>query len=346
MSRPLRSLLRVGAAAGAGLLAWRWWQRRGLNVVGTYRSTRHGGYVSTEILRTPEARFERLPDYPFATHYVSVDGLRMHYVDEGPTDGDIILMLHGEPSWSYLYRKMIPPFAEAGYRAVAPDLIGFGKSDKLADGEVYSYERHVAWLWGWLEELGLRDITLVCQDWGSLLGLRLVAEHPERFSRVVLANGGLPTGNEEMPTVFKVWQTFSQTTPVLPVGRILQQGTVTPLDEATVAAYNAPFPSEGYKAAARVFPALVPTRPDDPAAPANRKAWQSLETFDKPFLTLFSDGDPITRGAERAFQARVPGAKGQPHTTIEGAGHFLQEDRGKELAERVLGWLATLWNRP
>lgn len=327
----LRSLLWLGVSVGAGLLAWRAWQRGNINAVGSY----HG----TKVLRTPETRFKRLSSYPFAPRYVQVDGLRLHYVDEGPPKGEVVLMLHGEPSWSYLYRKMIPMFAAAGYRALAPDLIGFGKSDKLADKNAYSYARHVDWLWNWMQTLELSGITLVCQDWGSLLGLRLVAEHPERFARVVLANGGLPTGNEEMSQAFKVWQAFSQTVPILPIGKILQMGTVTVLDERTLRAYNAPFPSEAYKAGARVFPALVPTRPDDPAAPANRKAWEALTKFEKPFLTAFSDGDPITRDFERCFHRRVPGARGQPHTTIREAGHFLQEDKGEELARVVLDFM-------
>ncbi|MDQ4075463.1 MAG: haloalkane dehalogenase [Chloroflexota bacterium] len=274
------------------------------------------------ILRTPDERFENLPGYPFAPHYLEVDGLRIHYVDEGRHEGEIILMLHGEPSWSYLYRKMIPIFTEAGCRAIAPDLVGFGKSDKLADREDYTYQRYVDWMWGWMVALDLRDVTLICQDWGSLIGLRLVAEHPERFARVVLANGGLPTGREKMPRAFGVWQTFSQRVPRLPIGRIIQQGTQTKLPKEVIAAYEAPFPDESYKAAARVMPTLVPMSRDDPAADANRRAWKSLRTFDKPFLTTFSDSDPITLGGDKPFRKHVPGAQGQPHMTIEGAGHF------------------------
>jgi len=293
-----------------------------------------------KILRTPEDRFVDLPDYPFAPHYVEVEGLRMHNIDEGPPEGEIVLMLHGEPSWSYLYRKMIPLFASAGHRAVAPDLVGFGKSDKPAATEDYTYQRHVDWMWGWMQAVDLKDVTLICQDWGSLIGLRLVAEHPERFARVVLANGGLPTGDHPMPKAFLVWQAFSQRVSRLQIGRLIQLGTVNKLDEKVLAAYEAPFPDETYKAAAKVFPKLVPTRPDDPAAPANRKAWKSLMRFTKPFLTAFSDGDPVTRGGEAPFQRLVRGARNQPHTTIEGAGHFLQEDKGPELAQVVLDFMA------
>jgi haloalkane dehalogenase len=325
--------LAIGAAAagGAGFLLWRWLQQREQNVVGTANGV--------SVLRTPESRFDDLPGYAFAPHYVELDGLRLHYVDEGPIAGNVVLMLHGEPSWSYLYRKMIPLFTAAGYRAVAPDLIGFGKSDKLADRSAYTYQRHVDWIEKWLQSLDLNDITLVCQDWGALIGLRLVAEHPERFARVVLANGALPTGDDEMPAVFRAWLAFSQWVPLLPIGQILQMGTQTRLSRATIDAYKAPFPGEVYKAGARVFPALVPTRPDDPAAPANRAAWEALQQFEKPFLTAFGDSDPIMRGADLVFQDRIPGAQGQPHTTIRGAGHFIQEDKGEELAQVVLDFI-------
>jgi haloalkane dehalogenase len=332
MNKRFKSVLWIGAAAGAGLLVWHWLQQRSQNVVGMANGVK--------VLRTPDSRFVNLPEYPFAPHYIEVGGLRMHYVDEGPRDGEVVLMLHGEPSWSYLYRKMIPLFTAAGHRAIAPDLIGFGRSDKLADRNAYTYQRHVDWMWGWLQSLDLADVTLVCQDWGALIGLRLVAEHPERFARVVLANGALPTGDEELPAAFKLWLAFSQLVPVLPIGQILQMGTGSQLPKAVVDAYKAPFPGEAYKAGARIFPALVPNRPDDPAAPANREAWAALQQFDKPFLTAFGDSDPVMRGADRPFQQRVPGAQGQPHTIINGAGHFIQEDKGEELARVVLGFIA------
>jgi len=285
-----------------------------------------------EILRTPDERFQNLPGYAFEAHYVDVDGVRIHYVDQGPGDAEPVLLLHGEPSWCYLYRKMIPPLVAAGHRAVAPDLVGFGRSDKPARREDYTYQRHVDWMRGFVEALDLRRITLVGQDWGGLIGLRLAAEHEERFARIVAANTFLPTGDRPPGEAFLRWQTFSQTAPEFHIGRIVQGGTVTELPPEVVAAYDAPFPDDSYKAGARQFPALVPTSPDDPAAPANRAAWEVLRRWQKPFLCAFSDSDPITRGGDRVFQHEVPGTKGQPHTTIVGAGHFLQEDKGEELA--------------
>jgi haloalkane dehalogenase len=287
------------------------------------------------ILRTPEERFENLADFAFVPRYVEVEGLRMHFVDEGPPDAPVVLMLHGEPSWSYLYRKVIRRVTAAGLRAVAPDLIGFGRSDKPSERSDYTYENHVRWTADFLAALDLRQATLLCQDWGGLIGLRLVAEHAERFARVVAANTFLPTGDQRPPDAFFMWQQFSQAVPELPVGGILQKGCARPLDAATVAAYEAPFPDESFKAGARQFPMLVPSSPDDPASPANRRAWEVLERFDKPFLTVFGDSDPITRGADRALQARIPGAQGQPHVTLERAGHFLQEDAGDELGDLV-----------
>ncbi len=292
-----------------------------------------------KILRTPEERFLNLPGYDFEAHFVNVDDMRLHYVDEGPADAAPVLLLHGEPSWSYLYRTMIPPIVEAGLRAIAPDLIGFGKSDKPAEQGEYSYERHVAWMRGFLESLDLRNITLVCQDWGSLIGQRLAAENEERFDRIVLANGGLPTGDQNMPMAFRVWRAFARFSPWFPIGRLIQVGTVSELPPEVVAAYDAPFPDSSYKAGARAFPRLVPTTPDDPAAPANRAAWDVFRNWQKPFLTSFSDGDPITRGLDKVFVKRVPGAKNQPHTTIEGAGHFLQEEKGPEFAKVIIDFL-------
>ncbi len=265
--------------------------------------------------------------------------MRIHYVDEGPASAEPVLMLHGEPSWSYLYRKMIPPIAQAGYRVIAPDLVGFGRSDKPAKREDYTYQRHVDWMRGLIEQLDLRSITLVCQDWGGLIGLRLAAEHEERFARIVAANTGLPTGDQPMGRAFLAWQRYSQETPEFHVGGIVKGGCQTELAPEVIAAYDAPFLDDRYKAGARQFPLLVPNSPDDPAAPANRKAWEVLTRWQKPFLTAFSDSDPITRGADQLFQALIPGAKGQPHTTIVGAGHFLQEDKGPELAEVVLAFM-------
>jgi haloalkane dehalogenase len=289
-----------------------------------------------DALRTPDDRFQGLPGYAFEPRYVEVgDGLRMHYIDEGPPDADPVLLLHGEPSWGYLYRKMVPVLAGAGLRCVAPDLIGFGRSDKPAKREDYTYQRHVDWVANLVEALDLRDATLFGQDWGGLTGLRVAAEHEDRFARIVAANTFLPTGDRPPGEAFLRWQRFSQEAPEFFIGRIIQGGTVTELPDDVVAAYDAPFPDDTYKAGARQFPALVPTSPDDPASEANRRAWDVLRRWEKPFLCAFSDSDPITRGADVVFQAEVPGTKGQPHTTITGGGHFLQEDKGEELAAVV-----------
>ena len=296
-------------------------------------------------LRTPDDRFENLPGWTFASRYTDVpDGesgtLRIHHVDEGPADAPPILCMHGEPSWAYLYRKMIAVFTAAGHRAVAPDLVGFGRSDKPTELGDYTYQRHVDWMTAWLTSVDLQHATLVCQDWGALIGLRLVAENPDRFDRIVVANGFLPTGDAAPGEAFLRWREYSQTTPDFHVGGIIKGGCRTELSEDVIAAYDAPFPDDSYKAGARKFPVLVPISPDDPAAGPNKAAWEVLERWEKPALTAFSDQDPITRGADRAFQARVPGTKGQPHTTIEGGGHFLQEDRGEELANVIVEWIA------
>ena len=293
-----------------------------------------------EILRTPDERFENLPGFAFEPHYVETSGLRLHYLDEGPAGAPPVLLLHGEPSWCYLYRKMVPVIARAGLRTVAPDFAGFGRSDKPASRDDYSYQFHVDLMAAFVEKLGLRDITLVCQDWGGLIGLRVAAEHEARFARVVAANTFLPTGDNPPGEAFLRWQKFSQEVPELRIGRIINGGCVTELSPEVIAAYEAPFPEERYKAGARAFPALVPTRPDDPASAPNRKAWEVLRRWEKPFLTAFSDSDPITRGGDRAFQSLVPGTKGQQHTTIAGAGHFLQEDKGEQLAAVVVEFIA------
>ena len=291
-------------------------------------------------LRTPDARFKDLPGYPFAPRYVDLgESLRLHYVDEGPREGAPIVMLHGEPSWSYLYRKMIPPFAAAGLRALAPDLIGFGRSDKPTDPADYTYARHVAWITEWLRALDLQGATLICQDWGSLVGLRVAAENPERFARIVVANGFLPTARQPVPRAFKVWRAFAAHSPFFPIGRIVASGCVTKLPPEVIAAYDAPFPTRAFKAGARVFPSLVPTHESDPAVPANRAAWDALGRWNKPFLTLFGKNDPILGAADAPLQRHVPGAAGQPHERFWG-GHFVQEDRGDYLAEQILKWMA------
>ncbi len=289
-----------------------------------------------QILRTPDARFEHLPDFAFAPNYRDVGHgdarVRMHYLDCGPRDGEVVVLLHGEPSWCFLYRTMIPVLTAAGYRAIAPDLIGFGRSDKPAEQTDYTYQRHIDWVLDLLQSLELRGPTLMCQDWGGLIGLRLCGEHPELFARVVAANTFLPTGEHQLPEAFFRWQQLSQQLPVFPTGKIINGGCTSNLSSEVMAAYDAPFPDASFQAGARVFPMLVPTSPDDPAAAANRRAWQRLATWDRPFLTAFSDGDPITAGAEKILQAHIPGARGLSHTTVQNAGHFLQEDQGPALA--------------
>lgn len=300
--------------------------------------------MNTKVLRTPEDRFAMLTDYPFAPNYLEVDGgdlgpLRMHYVDEGPKDGPVVLMLHGEPTWSYLYRTMIRPLVDAGFRALAPDFIGFGKSDKPVDRAAYSYQAHVDWMKDWLAQMQLADITFFGQDWGGLVGLRLVAEMPDLFARVMIGNTALPTGDHDLGEAFKQWRAFSQSSPEFNIGGIVSRGTARGMAGEAIAAYDAPFPDESYKAGARAFPMLVPASPEDPAAPAQHAAWQSLRKFDKPFLTCFSDKDIIMRGGEAIFKKRVPGAAGQDHFITQNASHFLQEDAGPELAEKLVAFV-------
>jgi len=302
------------------------------------------------ILRTPDSQFETLKDFPFTANYTNLkhgnETLRMHHVEAGPSnvgpsDAAPVLMLHGEPTWSYLYRKMIPIIADAGYRAIAPDFIGFGRSDKLSAIEDYSYQSHVDRTKQWLVKNDLTGVTLVCQDWGGLVGLRLVAEIPERFAAIVAANTGLPTGDRPMPEIWEQFRTAVETAPDLSVSRLVKSGCVTELSEATLAAYDAPFPDDSYKAGVRSFPNLVPRSVDDPARDANKAAWQALMKFEKPVLTAFSDSDPITAGGDRLIQKLMPGTKGQEHTTIVGAGHFLQEDKGEDFAKAIVEFLAS-----
>ncbi|HEX4489924.1 MAG TPA: haloalkane dehalogenase [Acidimicrobiia bacterium] len=298
-------------------------------------------------LRTPDEQFVDLPDFPFEPHYVEIDDgdggtLRVHYLDEGPAGAPPVLLMHGEPSWCFLYRTMIPVITGAGYRAIAPDLVGFGRSDKPAQRTDYTYQRHVEWMQrAVIDGLDLRDATFVGQDWGGLIGIRLVAENPDRFARAVAANTMLPTGDHHPGDAFLAWQKFSQETPNFHVGGIVKGGCTSDLSAEVIAAYDAPFPDETYKEGARQFPLLVPTSPEDPAAPANRAAWEVLNKWEKPFLTAFSDKDAITRGGERVFQHNVPGAAGREHPTITGGGHFLQEDAGPELARVVVDFIAS-----
>jgi haloalkane dehalogenase len=288
-----------------------------------------------DVLRTPDERFEGLADWPFAPRYTEItdaDGtrLRLHHVDEGPRDQRPILLMHGEPSWAYLYRKIIADLVAKGRRAIAPDLVGFGRSDKPAARADYTYERHVAWMSDWLVRNDLKDIVLFCQDWGGLIGLRLVAAFPERFAAVVVSNTGMPVGQGKTEG-FEAWLNFSQNVPELPIGFILNGGTARDLTDAERAAYDAPFPAESYKEGARQFPALVPITPEHASIAENEAAWKVLERFDKPFLTAFSDSDPITRGGEAIFKARVPATQKSKHVTLKG-GHFIQEDSPAEIA--------------
>jgi haloalkane dehalogenase len=299
-----------------------------------------------ETLRTPDERFADLPGFPFSPHYLEVPdpeggSLRVHYVDEGPAGAEPVLMLHGEPSWSFLYRKMIPIIVDAGLRAVVPDLVGFGRSDKPSKRSDYTYQRHVDWMRAVVEGLDLTRITLVGQDWGGFIGLRLAAEDEGRFARVVAANTFLPTGDRHPGDAFLAWQKFSQETETFRVGRIVNGGCTTELPPEVIAAYDAPFPDETFKEGARQFPLLVPTGPDDPATEPNRRAWDVLRRWDKPFLTAFSDSDPITAGADRVLRSKIPGAAGRPHTTIAGGGHFLQEDRGEDLAGVIVDFVCS-----
>ncbi len=292
-----------------------------------------------KVLRTPDAAFAAISDFPFAPHYREIIDaksgarLRIHFIDEGPRDAPVVLMMHGEPSWSYLYRHMIGPVVEAGFRVIAPDLVGFGKSDKPAAKSDYSYAAHVRWMRQWLEALDLTRITLACQDWGSLVGLRLVAEMPERFSGVVLSNGGLPEGGPA-PRAFAIWRAFSKWSPLFPIGKIISKGTKRGLGPEEIAAYDAPFPDASYKAGARIFPSFVPFE-GNVAVPDQKRAWEVFDRWDKPFLCAFSDGDPITRGGESRWIGRVPGTAGQPHCTLRG-GHFIQEDDPEGFVAAIL----------
>jgi len=299
-----------------------------------------------KTLRTPDERFADLPDYAFEPHYLEIndgDGgtLRVHYIDEGPADAAPVLLMHGEPSWSFLYRHMIPLLVAAGHRVVAPDLVGFGRSDKPTEVTDYSYARHVAWMADALfDHLDLIDITYFGQDWGGMIGLRLVAEHPHRFARVVVGNTALPTGEGKIGKAFLEWQRFAKESPVFPIGKIIGGGCALPLTAEVTAGYDAPFPDDTYKAGARIFPSFVPTSPDDPSHDANVAAWSVLEKFDRPFLCAFSDSDPLTQGGDETFLRNVPGTAGQAHTTIVGAGHFLQEDKGPEVAQVIIDLIA------
>jgi haloalkane dehalogenase len=294
------------------------------------------------VLRTPEERFAGLPDFGYPPRYARAGDLRMAYVEAGPADGEPVLLLHGEPSWSFLYRTMLPVLADAGLRAIAADLPGFGRSDKPAEIGDYSFARLVEWVRAFaFDSLGLTGLTLVGQDWGGLIGLRLVAEHPGRFARVVAANTGLPTGDQPMPEVWLRFREVVRTAPTLDIPRLVQSGCQTTLSAEVLAAYQAPFPDPSYLAAPRAMPNLVPTSPDDPATEANRAAWQQLAEWRKPFLVAFSDRDPITGAMAPILKQLIPGAQGIDHPVINGAGHFLQEDAGDRLAAAIVDFIRT-----
>ena len=293
-----------------------------------------------KVLRTPEERFDGLPDFGYPPRYAQAGGLRVGYVEAGPPDGEPVLLLHGEPSWSFLYRKVIPVLADAGLRVIAADLVGFGRSDKPAEIADHSYARHVEWIRAFaFDGLDLHGVTLVGQDWGGLIGLRLVAEHPDRFARVVAANTGLPTGDQPMPDVWLRFREVVRTAPALDVSRLVRSGCQTALPPDVLAAYEAPFPDPSYGAAVRAMPNLVPATPDDPASAANRAAWQVLAGWDKPFLVAFSDRDPITGAMGPVLKRAVPGAARFEHPVLEGAGHFLQEDAGEELGAAIAAFV-------
>jgi haloalkane dehalogenase len=295
------------------------------------------------LLRTPDERFTGLPDFAYPPRYATVgeDGLRMAYVEHGPPDGEPVLLLHGEPTWSFLYRKLLPILAEAGLRAIAPDLIGFGRSDKPIDIDDHTYARHVEWVRAFaFDALDLTGVTVVGHDWGGLIGLRLVAEHPHRFARIVVANTGLPTGTQHMPEVWLRFREAVRTAETLDIARLIRAGCRTELPDDVVTAYDAPFPDEASKAGPRAMPSLVPTSPDDPASPANITAWQRLSTLDTPVLVAFSDADPITGAMAPVMRSVLPGAAGIDHPTIAGAGHFLQEDAGEQLAREIVRFVA------
>ena len=316
-----------------------------------------------KVVRTDEARFADLPDYPFAPHHAellsceALGPLRMHYVDEGPRDAPVVLMVHGEPAWSFLYRKMIPVFAEAGLRAIAVDQIGFGRSDKPTHPAQYTFARHIDWLSELIQQLDLRDITIVCQDWGGPIAMGALARMPERFARVAAGNTMLHTGEaalegritwaahgsgEENATVANAlldWMHYTHRTLDFEASHSVVGTVARGMSPKVAAAYDAPFPSDLHKAGMRQFPVLIPVTRSDPGAALNQQTWQALARFEGPFLTIFGDSDPATRGWEAIFRERVPGAAGQPHRTLERAGHFWQEDCGAEAAAFIAKWI-------
>jgi len=293
-----------------------------------------------KLLRTPDERFENLIDFPFKPNYKEVEGIRIHYIDEGHKEAsEVILLMHGEPSWSFLYRHMIPILIQADYRIIAPDLVGFGRSEKPTEQSDHTYHKHVEWITSLVNMLDLKNITLFCQDWGSLIGLRVAIENQERFKRIILSNGGLPTGEQQMSEAFLGWRKFSREVTKFSIKRIIQGATTTKLSKEIMEGYEAPFPDDSYKAGARILPSLVPISPEDPEHDANKKAFELFGQWKKPFLTAFSDSDPVTKGGDKFWQKYVPGAQGQNHTTIKNAAHFIQEDKGPELAKLIVEFI-------
>ncbi len=301
-------------------------------------TTTHETPAGVRFVRTPDERFAGLDDFPFEPHYVEVDGLRMAYLDEGPADAPCFLLLHGEPTWSYLYRRMMPLLLDAGYRCVAPDLIGFGRSDKPVECSTYSYAGHISWMTSFLDLIKLGESTLFAQDWGGLIGLRIIAEQPERFNAVAIGNTGLPVG-ESLGDGFDFWLDLSQQWDFTNTGALIKNAVASrELSDTEVAAYSAPFPEDIFTAGAKEFPTLVPVTPEHRDVAENKAAWTNLEAWTKPFVTLWCPGDAVLGGLAQEFINRVPGAAGQPHQTFEPGGHFVQDDRGEDIAAALIEW--------